>query len=415
MIWGNFLHIYQPPDQKKDTLKQIAQESYRKLVRIIKDNPSAKLTLNISACLSEQLLLCGCRDIIEGLKELMEKGQIEFTDSAKYHAFLPLLPEEEIERQIILNRQTNRKIFGKNYRPVGFHIPEMAYSKKVAKIVAEFGYKWIILNEVSYHGKLFSEMDTSKIYRIKEVPGLKVLFRDRRISDMVQRGQVWETEEFYSAAERGIKENEYLVTAMDGETFGHHRPGLEKFLEKVFLEKKIKTLTISEIVASFTDGEEISPIEGTWASMESEIKAKIPYAQWNYPGNPIHKRQWELTRMAIKEVSSRKKDKNYAKARKMLDKALFSCQYWWAGAVPWWEVEYIEKGAYFLKTSIILLKGAPQKIKQRAEKLYSEIVFTAFDWERGDLAHKKAMAYTKRIIKELGGEMSGVSSIHSKK
>jgi predicted glycosyl hydrolase (DUF1957 family) len=415
MIWGNFLHIYQPPDQKTDVLKQITEESYRKLIAIMKADSLAKLTLNINACLSEQLMACGCKDVIDGIRELMEEGRIELTDSAKYHAFLPLLPEDEIRRQIILNRQTNRRIFGKKYNPQGFHIPEMAYSKKVAKIVAEFGYKWIVLNEVSYCGKLFSKVDTSKIYGIKGVPNLKVIFRNRKISDLIQRGQMWEPEEFYKVAGKEVSDKEYLVTAMDGETFGHHRPGLEKFLEKIFSEQKVKMLTLSEIAATFGDGDEISPIAGTWASMESEIKAKIPYAQWSYPGNLIHRKQWELTNLAIGEVNARRNDANYLKARKILDKALFSCQYWWAGAVPWWEVEYIEKGAYFLKTAVVSLKGASREAKELAEKLYGQILFTAFDWERGGLAHKKSMAYTKKIINELGEEMAGVSTVHSKK
>lgn len=415
MIWGNFLHIYQPPDQKEDTLDQIVRESYRLLVEILKKNPHAKLTLNINACLTEQLLCHGYKDLIEDIKALVKNGQIELTESAKYHAFLPLLPKGEIERQIILNKETNRKIFGAIYDPKGFHLPEMAYSDKVAKIIAKMGYSWVILNETSFKGKLFSKVDTFKVHGLKGFPGVDVLFRNRKLSDLIQRGQMWDTQEFYNVFNSEAGEKEYIITAMDGETFGHHRPGLNKFLGRLYQENKIKTLTVSEIIQSFPKGEEVAPLEGTWASMESELRDRIPYVQWKYPGNPIHKKQWELTNLAIKTVNKNKKDLNFCKARKLLDKALFSCQYWWAGAAPWWEIEYIEKGAYYLKASIIALKKISPKIKQAAEKLYGQIVFTAFDWERSGLAHKKSMEYTRKIIKELGEEMSGVSTLHSKK
>ena len=131
--------------------------------------------------------------------------------------------------------------------------------------------------------------------------------------------------------------------------------------------------------------------------------------------NPIHKKQWELTYLAIKTLNLSKKDPDFGKARRLLDKALFSCQYWWAGAVPWWEIEYIEKGAYFFKKVIEILKTASKDTKEKAKKLYSEIVFTAFDWERSGLAHQKSINYTKKIIKELGEEMAGFSTLHSKK
>lgn len=415
MIFGNYLHIYQPPDQHEDTLRQIVKESYFPLVKILKENPEGKLTLNISACLTEQLLSLGYQDLIDDLKSLVKNGQIELTDSSKYHAFLPLLPSFEIERQIKLNSETHQKIFGEIYQPKGFHLPEMAYSRKVAEIVAKFSYHFLVLNEISFEGKLFSKIDTSKIYKLKNFPQIKILFRNRKLSDLIQRGFLRETKDFYHFLEKEVGEDEYIITAMDGETFGHHRPGLENFLAKLYQEKKVKTMTISEIINHFPEGEEIEPLEGSWASMESEIKEKIPYAQWNYPGNPIHQKQWELTYLAIETVKQYPRDPKFNEARELLDRALFSCQYWWAGAVPWWEVEYIEKGAYYLRKTIEILETVPIKIKEKAQKLYSQIVFTAFDWERSGLAHKKSMEYTKKIIDELGEKIPEPSTLHSKK
>jgi len=414
MIFGNYLHIYQPPDQHEDTLRQIVKESYFPLVKILKENPEAKLTLNIAACLTEQLISLGYQDLIDDLNYLARKGQVELTDSSKYHAFLPLLPETEIERQIRLNFETHQKIFGSSYRPNGFHLPEMAYSRKVAEIVAKLGYRFLVLNEISFEGKLFSKIDTSKIFQLKNSK-IKILFRNRKLSDLIQRGFMQRTSDFYQFLEKEIKENGYIITAMDGETFGHHRPGLEKFLAKIYEEKRIQTATISEIVNYFPQGPAIEPVEGSWASMESEIKEKIPYAQWNYPGNSIHQKQWELTYLAIETVNQYPKDPKFNEARELLDRSLFSCQYWWAGAVPWWEVEYIEKGAYYLRKTIEILETVPTKVKEKAQKLYSQIVFTAFDWERSGLAHKKSMEYTKKIIDELGEKIPEPSTLHSKK
>lgn len=414
MYWVNFLHIYQPPGQHKDVLRQIVKESYEPLINILKRNPGGKLVLNIAACLTEQLIALGYKNLIEDLKELVKKGQVELTETSKYHAFLPLLPSKEIERQVELNQRTHKKIFGKLYQPKGFHLPEMAYSRRIVETIAKVGYFWLILNEISFGGKLFSKVDNTKIYRLKGLPKVKILFRNRKLSDLIQRGLMRETNDFYQFLEKESKENEYVITAIDGETFGHHRPGLEKFLEKLYEEKKVKAVTVSEIISYFPKGEEIEPLEGSWATMESEIKSKIPFAQWNYPKNPIHKNQWKLTYLAIKTLEKSQRDPNFRKARKLLDMALFSCQYWWAGAVPWWEIEYVEKGAYYLKKVIEILKNIPQETKEKAQKLYEKIVFTAFDWERSGLAHKKSMEYTKKIIKELK-EQIPISALFSKR
>ena len=48
-------HIYQPPVQIPSVLKQIVNESYRPIINAVKENPKAKITLNINATLTEQL------------------------------------------------------------------------------------------------------------------------------------------------------------------------------------------------------------------------------------------------------------------------------------------------------------------------------------------------------------------------
>jgi len=62
---------------------------------------------------------------------LLQRGQLELTASANYHAFLPKLPDEQIIRQIQLNTETNRQYFGDLYQPKGFFPPEMGYDSRV--------------------------------------------------------------------------------------------------------------------------------------------------------------------------------------------------------------------------------------------------------------------------------------------
>lgn len=124
MYWANFLHIYQPPTQSKEILGQVANESYRKVITGLIDNPTAKITLNVNGVLTQMLVDNGFIDIVNNIKVLLDRNQIELTASAMYHPFLPKLPKSEIIRQIQLNEQVNHKYYGDSYRPAGFFPPK---------------------------------------------------------------------------------------------------------------------------------------------------------------------------------------------------------------------------------------------------------------------------------------------------
>jgi len=406
IILANFIHIYQPPTQSKRMLDKIVNESYWKILEILKNNPPIKINLNVAGCLLDLFAKFGHKKIIQEIKNLVQKDQIEFVSSAKYHAFLPLLPENEIKRQIELNEKTCKKFFGKLWNAEGFHIPEMAYSRKVAKIVEGFGYKWILANETSYNGKLFSDLDFTKTYKIKN-SSLKIFFRDRRISDLFNEGLLSNTDDFLKNVQKEISPREYLILATDGEIYGHQRPGLENILAQIYRLHEVNPIFISKLPSLYPEEKEVKPVPSTWASMESEIKNKIYYAQWKYPRNPIHKMQWELTILAINAVENYKykKSKDWKRARNLLDQGLHSCQYWWGSTSPWWDIRNIEAGAHQLIEAIQSLKMINKNILERGKNLYQKIIFTAFDWERSGRAHRRSIKYTEKIEKELYGEI----------
>lgn len=404
MFWSNFLHIYQPPTQKAFWINKIARESYSKLTKGLKENPKAKATLNINAILSELLIKHGWQNIIDTIRLLAKRGQIEFAESAKYHPFLPLLPENEIIRQIELNNHTNKKIFGSCYQPRGFFPTEMGYNEKIGKIVSRLNFKWIILAELAYPEKNKPLNDT--LYLHKKHKELVVFFRDRDVSFRLLSAEVGVAVESASMLvnlfNEEIKEkNKFLITAVDGETFGHHRPGLELLLFDLYKNKYLKSVTLSELINIFPKREQVSPRPSTWALLKKDIQKNTPFSRWNNKDNAIQQRQWQLTGLAISLI------KKYPQtgARKLLDRALHSDQYWWASAQPWWSIEMIEAGAKDLLSAVEAFKNIPPRYKKQARKLYADIIFTSFDWQRGDKIARLSKAadedVTQRISKEL--------------
>ena len=402
MFWINFLHIYQPPTQKPYWVKRVAEESYEKLIKGFLSDKDAKVTLNINACLTELLIKNGRTDIIDGLKKLAQRGQIEFTASAKYHPFLPLIPKSEIIRQIQLNTQTNKKYFGQLYQPKGFFSPEMAYCSKIAKIAKDMGYLWVLADELAFGGQI-NKMEHNQLYQVKNLKDLYVFFRERDASFRILSAQVFSPKILYDILDNRMKHNEYLLTAMDGETFGHHRPGLEDMLFDLYADKKLTSLKLSELFEHFDKTKKVEPLDSTWALMKKDLKNKTPFSRWHNPQNPIHQKQWQLTNLAIKEVHKiNPKKKFYSRVKNFLDRSLHSDQYWWASAQPWWSIEMIESGAKELMDTILAIPSASKNVKNQAQKLYQEILYISFAWQRSgkvdQMAKESDEDVTQRIV-----------------
>lgn len=384
MYWANFLHIYQPPTQKEIWVRRITKESYRKLFSGFLNIPNCRLTLNINSVLCELLEKWGGEDVIRDIKELVKRGSIELTGSAKYHAFLPLLPEEEIERQIRLNEEGLDKYFGEYWQKNGFFSPEMAYSDKVAQVAKKMGYKWIVIDEMSFPASRAGRPSEKKYQpdRIYEIDGLDdfgVFFRERNLSFIVLSAQIGTMPSIIRYLGDRLNKNEYALTAMDGETFGHHRPGMEQFLFDLLANEHINTVAISDLFELFSGREVIKPRFSTWAATADDIKRGEPYARWKRQDNEIQNNQWGLTNLAI-DVSSREPENE--SIRSMLDQAVHSDQYWWASARPWWSLEMIERGAHDLKQVVLDSSKSSQEEKQKAEELYKNIIYTGFKWQR---------------------------------
>ena len=385
MKWANFLHIYQPPTQKPIWVKRIADESYRKIFKGLLEIPRARLSLNIN----------GGMVVIENIKKLVERGNIELTGSAKYHAFLPLLPEFETERQIILNEEGLNKYFGKGWKKGGFFSPEMAYSKKVAEVVKRLGYKWIIIDEMAFpEGK---EMRKDTVYEIDGLKDFYVFFRERNLSFKILSASQIGVKSILKSLEPSFGQKDYTITGMDGETFGHHRPGLEHLFFDLLKEDKIEPIMISDILDQFPKKEIIEPRQSTWATMPNHFKTNQPFFRWKNEDNTIQVCQWELANLAIEIVRRNEKQKT----RELLDGAIHSDQFWWSSARPWWSLEMIERGANDLKTVVNNSETATEAEKKRADELYRLIIYTGFEWQRSGLVDEISRSEDEEIRERL--------------
>lgn len=386
MYWANLLHIYQPPGQKKEIIDQVVKESYNRILAILQSNSNIKLSLNICASLTEQLVEHGHQSFLEQIKHLAEKGQIELVGSAAYHPLLPLLPKAEISRQIKLNEDINQKYFGKAWQPKGFFLPELAYDKKTAYVIQELGYQWIILDEIAYQGQ-FGQVLFDKIYKTEN---LKIVFRNRGLSLLFFGKWLDSIDKFFSSIKKDGRSDKYLITAFDGENLGHHRKHLADLWARILENPKIQNITYSEYLDLLKDKDliEVEPMASSWSTEIKDLQKNIPYPLWQHPENQLHQYQWQLTNLFINLIKQAGNNPNYKEARKLLDKALASDQYWWASAKPWWNFEIIKRNTnQFLKIFSLLEKDIPNEIHKQVE-IITQNIFKELE-KRKKLRHYK--------------------------
>jgi len=397
IYWAPLLHFYQPPTQLHWVLRKVCDESYRPLIELFRQLPYARVTVSINAVLTEMLYDHGFSDVIQGLRALANRRQVEFTGSGKHHPILPLIPQEEMKRQIIQNSRTNRRFFGKPFSPEGFFPPEMCYGKEIVKPIFDTGHRWVIISGVACP----VDWPMNVIYQISlDGEKLAVFFRDDILSNKVSfqdidAGGFIDHLRQLQNAEGDI----YVITAMDAETFGHHIQDWEKlFLAEVYetleadatkLEemeegaqlalisargpgqtkvlaqqhggllqsyeaaevKEVQAVTISELLELFPLGSVIEPRPSSWSATIQDIEGGNPYPLWKDKDNAIHQLQWEHLGIAIDMVKKATKEagsessKHYADiARALLDAALHSCQFWWASRRPMWDINLINRG-----------------------------------------------------------------------
>jgi predicted glycosyl hydrolase (DUF1957 family) len=393
IYWAPLLHFYQPPTQFCSVLDRISDECYRPLIRVFNHTSNARATFNVTGALTEILSDHGKTDIVAGLRALAEDGKIEFTGTGMYHPILPLIPPSEQRRQISLHQKISRRSFGSGFQPIGFFPPEMAIADNMIPAVVEAGHRWIVASGVANPG----EWPLDFIPRIDtDDHDISIFFRDDLLSNQISFRELDAPTFFDKLRElRGEREKIYVVTAMDAETFGHHHRGLEEeFLAEAFrlareprnddADDEIRICTVSDLLAKFPDGPAIAPKASSWSTTREDLEAGNAYPLWKDPGNYVHRLQWEVTQISadlVREaetLADNETSRHFARnARAFLDRALHSCQFWWASGRPMWEINMINRGlaeqqeAILNATRAIRSSGAPEAERQNA--LYRSI------------------------------------------
>lgn len=147
-------------------------------------------------------------DIIQGMKDLKDKGFIEIITTSASHAYLPLLDKKSLEYQVLWGKKAYEKYFVSE--PAGFWLPECGYFQGIEDILIKNGFKYFFVDSHAVEGgkplgdfsygcenegevEIFADtgLSTYRPYRIKN-KDIMVLGRNAMVSQ-----QVWSADYGY--------------------------------------------------------------------------------------------------------------------------------------------------------------------------------------------------------------------------
>ncbi len=130
-----------------DEIPNVVEQSYIPVLSLLLDIPNIAVVLNFTGVTLE-ILNNEYPEVIELLKEGIKKEKFELTGCGYSHPIFPLLPIEDINKQIEFNLEVLEKTL--NYVPKGFWLPELAYDPTLPKILKEYGFSYMFIDDELY-------------------------------------------------------------------------------------------------------------------------------------------------------------------------------------------------------------------------------------------------------------------------
>jgi alpha-amylase len=218
--------------------------------------------------------------VLDSFKDLFATGAVDLLEETYFHSLSSLYDDlDEFEKQVQMHRQMIKRIF--NYKPKIFRNTETIYDNRIARKIADLGYKGIITEGAD---KILGWRSPNFVYKPVNA-NIKVLMRNYKLSDDVGfRFSSRNWPEFPLTADKyanwmSNSFGDVINLFMDYETFGEHQwieTGIFEFLKhlpsEVFKHDNLDFATVSEAVELYNPVGDIDvPNAISWADEDRNV------------------------------------------------------------------------------------------------------------------------------------------------
>ncbi|MHB8624973.1 MAG: alpha-amylase/4-alpha-glucanotransferase domain-containing protein [Aggregatilineales bacterium] len=257
-------HNHQPVGQFDDVTEHSTQVSYIPIVDLLERHPSIHAGIHFTGPLLEWLI-AHHPTLIDRVRRLVERGQVEMLTGGYYEPVLVALPDKDKIGQIRKLTDMVKAVF--RYTATGMWLAERVWEPHLAKPIAEAGVRYVIVDDTHFEGVGFDKDKDLFGYYMTEEQGksLAVFPTLAYLRYTIPWSPVEQLIEWLRAeADKPLPGNTPKIAFMgdDGEKFGtwpgtyEHCWGNGKYMDSLFraLEKNaewLKTATPAELMRQY--------------------------------------------------------------------------------------------------------------------------------------------------------------------
>jgi len=219
------IHNHQPVGNFDHVIAEAATSAYAPMIGALERHPAIRVALHYSGCLLDWLMPHR-PDVIERLRTLVGRGQVEILTGAYYEPILPIIPDADKQGQIEKLTRTVAEQFG--YAAEGLWLAERVWEPHLARPLGLAGVRYTILDDAHFYAV---GMDDAQLlgYYVTEEDGIPLaIFPSlRRLRYMIPWASVEEVIAYLrTLAETDIRVEgreaplDLALMADDGEKFG---------------------------------------------------------------------------------------------------------------------------------------------------------------------------------------------------
>jgi 4-alpha-glucanotransferase len=228
------IHNHQPVGNFDHVFEQAYHEAYLPFIDVLERHPGVRMAFHYTGPVFEWLL-AHKPDLMERVREMVRRGQLEIIGGAYYEAILVAIPDADKHAQ--LRKLSDRVLEYFGQRPTGMWLAERVWEPYLPLPIARAGLSWALVDDTHFKSVGMDDADLFGYY-VTEEQGqtLKIFGTSKQLRYLIPWQSVDDVIEYLrsEATEDGSK---VAVMGDDGEKFGHWPGTYAHCYERGWLEQ----------------------------------------------------------------------------------------------------------------------------------------------------------------------------------